>query len=300
MKPRKFTLLATLLLSCSLLTIGNAGAATLSLSPANPAPGSTGTATWGGVLNPTPKDWIGLYRIGAGDRTFIDWIYIPSCIKAPAAFGVPNGSCNFMIPASLPSGSYELRLYANDGFSIRLATSSQFVVPPSPRFVDNGDGTISDIQTGLMWEKKTPCAPPTLPIDGLHCVNRLYTWSSTFPKANGTLFTEFLMEINNADGTYDGGNRISRTHYSDWRVPTIFELGSIMDCTQPNCLSPTFGPTQAGLYWTSTRSQLLDEDIITPGVWAVCFGATAPCGFDVTNFYSTSEAFFARAVRVDR
>lgn len=26
---------------------------------------------------------------------------------------------------------------------------------PQPRFVDNGDGTITDNQTGLMWEKKT-------------------------------------------------------------------------------------------------------------------------------------------------
>ena len=28
-------------------------------------------------------------------------------------------------------------------------------VQPQPRFVDNGDGTITDNQTGLMWEKKT-------------------------------------------------------------------------------------------------------------------------------------------------
>ena len=26
-----------------------------------------------------------------------------------------------------------------------------------PRFVDNGDGTITDNRTGLMWEKKTSC-----------------------------------------------------------------------------------------------------------------------------------------------
>jgi hypothetical protein len=28
-------------------------------------------------------------------------------------------------------------------------------VRAQPRFIDNGDGTISDTKTGLMWEKKT-------------------------------------------------------------------------------------------------------------------------------------------------
>ena len=38
------------------------------------------------------------------------------------------------------------------------------------QFIDNGDGTISDTTTRLMWEKKTT--------DGsVHDVNNTYTWS---------------------------------------------------------------------------------------------------------------------------
>ncbi len=41
---------------------------------------------------------------------------------------------------------------------------------PAPRFVDNGDGTITDNQTGLMWEKKDQAG-------GLHDSRTGYTWA---------------------------------------------------------------------------------------------------------------------------
>src|SRR5215475_10798875 len=44
------------------------------------------------------------------------------------------------------------------------------------RFLDNGDGTITDHKTGLMWEKKDLICP------GLHCYSDTFTWCScTFP-----------------------------------------------------------------------------------------------------------------------
>ncbi|HXQ21453.1 MAG TPA: hypothetical protein VN812_07255, partial [Candidatus Acidoferrales bacterium] len=49
------------------------------------------------------------------------------------------------------------------------------------RYVDNGDGTVSDLNTGLMWEKKTN--------DGsVHDESNVYTWcAGTFPNcAAGT------------------------------------------------------------------------------------------------------------------
>jgi hypothetical protein len=39
------------------------------------------------------------------------------------------------------------------------------------RFVDNGDGTVTDTRTGLMWEQKTD--------DGsIHDKDNVYTWST--------------------------------------------------------------------------------------------------------------------------
>jgi len=38
------------------------------------------------------------------------------------------------------------------------------------RFVDNGDGTVTDNMTGLMWEKKDNSS-------GIHDMDNIYTWS---------------------------------------------------------------------------------------------------------------------------
>ena len=115
-----------------------------------------------------------------------------------------------------------------------------------PWFVDNGNGTITDNQTGLMWEKKT---------DGN--VNDLYTWSSTGTAADGTLFTSFLATMNcevSADASCPG----SLAGHYDWRIPNIAELRTIVDLsaagcgTGSPCIGPIFGPTAAAKYWSST------------------------------------------------
>ncbi len=91
--------------------------------------GGTLTATWSNIPSPSPTDWIGLFQPGAPDTAFIDWVYV-SCSKtadsAPTA-----GSCPFAIPSTLPLGTYELRLLANNGFA-RLAASAPLVVASAP------------------------------------------------------------------------------------------------------------------------------------------------------------------------
>ncbi len=49
------------------------------------------------------------------------------------------------------------------------------VCPPGAptRFVDNGDGTICDHQTGLMWEKKD-AADGVVDLNNPHDVDNLY------------------------------------------------------------------------------------------------------------------------------
>jgi len=123
-----------------------------------------------------------------------------------------------------------------------------------PRFVDNGDGTVTDSQTGLMWEKKT---------EGN--VNNVYSWSSAlFVSApDGTLFTDFLPKMTctiSSDGTCGLAG-----HY-DWRVPNISELQTILDCSKPNCTDPIFGPIAASQYWSASTSAL-----DSGGAWWVNF-----------------------------
>jgi serine protease len=101
----------------------------LTVEPASVASGATVTASWNGIATPSPRDWIGLYVPGAGPSPSIDWVYV-SCSKSPGV-GWAAGSCAFALPAALAPGTYELRLYANDGYS-QLAVSNRFTVSSSP------------------------------------------------------------------------------------------------------------------------------------------------------------------------
>jgi len=72
------------------------------------------------------------------------------------------------------------------------------------RYVDNGDGTITDATTGLMWEKLSDDT-------GIHDKDNVYTWVNAF---------NYKIAILNQEGF--AGHR-------DWRVPNIRELQSIVD-----------------------------------------------------------------------
>src|SRR5947208_5810553 len=123
-----------------------------------------------------------------------------------------------------------------------------------PHYVDNGDGTVTDNQTGLMWEKKTGTVGTANPSD-VHDVNNTYTWSaaSPFTDPSGTLFTTFLATLNlDASG---GGSSTCFANHCDWRIPNIVELQGILLATYPcgtsPCIDSAFGPTQASFYWSS-------------------------------------------------
>jgi hypothetical protein len=124
-------------------------------------------------------------------------------------------------------------------------------------FVDNGDGTITDLNTHLMWEKKSD--------DGsLHDWNDGYLWAD----ALGT----FIPDLNAGDG-FAG--------HTDWRLPNVKELQTIVDygtgnpavgtafntdCT-PGCTVTACSCTQPGTYWSSTT------DVNAPlNAWSVYFG----------------------------
>jgi hypothetical protein len=129
-----------------------------------------------------------------------------------------------------------------------------------PHWVDNGDGTVSDNVTWLIWEKKTGTVGTPNASD-VRDVNNIYTYYATGPAADGSLFVTFLATLNGGD-SYDvtTGQQVSNgpgpcfAHRCDWRIPTIAELVTIFDSaasgcgTSPYttpCIDPVFGPTQA-------------------------------------------------------
>lgn len=116
------------------------------------------------------------------------------------------------------------------------------------RLRDNGDGTITDESTGLVWEKKTD--------DGsLHDKDRAFVWE---PGA-GSIW-EWLAAVNAEGGAGFAGK-------ADWRVPNRKELESIVDASRfnpalpavfanacaPGCTAAICSCTGSLLhYWTST------------------------------------------------
>ena len=91
---------------------------------------------------------------------------------------------------------------------------------PSPRFTDNGDGTVTDNQTGLMWTQDANLA------------------------GTSNSWTEAI----------DFCNALSLAGYDDWRLPNVIETLSLLDYT-----SGLVGPEFPGIfsnvdspYWTSS------------------------------------------------
>jgi hypothetical protein len=106
------------------------------------------------------------------------------------------------------------------------------------RYAANGDGTLTDYDTGLQWEQKTH--------DGsVRDVSNLYVWSdsaATTGAPDGSAFTVFLGTLNNAVATYfDEPATGCFAGHCDWRLPLFTELLGLGDDTAP--IDPMlFGP----------------------------------------------------------
>ncbi len=122
---------------------------------------------------------------------------------------------------------------------------------PNPRFTDNGDGTVTDNLTGLMWLKDANCIQTNYPgfdKDEIHGDGQV-TWQHAL---------DFVSGIN--AGTYSncGGG------YTDWRLPNVKELQSLLhyayyDPAVPNTAGTgqwtsgdPFTGVQSSSYWSAT------------------------------------------------
>lgn len=142
-------------------------------------------------------------------------------------------------------------------------------------FTDNGDGTITDTNTGLMWAKKSD--------DGsIHDKDNSHNW--------GAAFSVHVAGLNAAN--FAGHN--------DWRLPNVKELQSIVNYENvspavspafntgcaPGCTVTTCSCTQAYFYWSSTSFAGSPD-----GAWSVSFF------YGDVNGNFKSDSLFVRAVR---
>jgi hypothetical protein len=101
-------------------------------------------------------------------------------------------------------------------------------VAPDSRYSDHGDGTVTDLQTGLMWKR---CSEGQ---SGTACsgTESIQTWQAALTTA--------------ANSSFAG--------YSDWRLPSVKELQSLVEtgCHSPSINGVRFPNTPSNSFWTST------------------------------------------------
>ncbi len=120
-----------------------------------------------------------------------------------------------------------------------LAATAQTCVtaiPPSApdeRYIDHGDGTVSDLSTGLMWQR---CSAGQSGADCATGSASSYTWQQALQHPQAL----------NAAGGFAG--------YSDWRLPNLKELSSLIEqqCYIPAINLSVFPATGSSLYWSAS------------------------------------------------
>ena len=129
--------------------------------------------------------------------------------------------------------------------------------PTEGRFVDNGDGTVTDNCTGLTWQQETADIPGD---DD----NRV-TWAEALRYCEDLEFAG----------------------HDDWRLPNVRELQSIVDYGRYNpAIDPVFS-AESSWYWSS--SSFVD---FTRVAWRVSFNV----GY-VAHGDKLHDAHYVRAVR---
>ena len=169
-------------------------------------------------------------------------------------------------------------------YNVRCVRTAVPVYVPAVPFTDNGDGTFTDNYTGLVWQKQI--SPQT------------YTWQDALTYVNSV----------NASGGFAGK--------TDWRLPNIHELFSIVDITKyAPALDTTYftnlstlgipsystkvpaNPGTVGTFWSSTSQQYFpttqawDIQEIYNGITSYSAKTSSQWVILVRGGYSTQSTF---------
>jgi hypothetical protein len=191
---------------------------------------------------------------------------------------------------------------------------------PTPRFIDNGDGTITDELTKLMWEKKVGLgagADAASP----HDADNFYTWAGMCSQTSPIVLCQpnAAAAAACAQGTHGNPkgcdtctigqgtcntdphalgvlstiwdwlvqlNTAAFAGHADWRVPTVAEIESLVDYTAaPPATDSAFNGPSCGATCTDVTSAACSCTQPDP-YWSASSDANGPPLAWVTDFFS--------------
>ncbi len=202
------------------------------------------------------------------DEQYWTQYYVGTTVEggSEAAFGVNHGTGHIKAyPATVsgPMGNYVRAVRGNTSYGVN-------------DFEDNGDGTVTDHATGLMWQQAD--------------------------SENGLDWEEALAYAEN----------LTLAGHSDWRLPTVKELQSIVDYTHSPSAgdAANLGPAintdffditdlasgttdydpDYGYFWTSTSAYFGGDRLKYDYAWYVAFGSAV--GQDGADFHGAGAVRF--------
>jgi hypothetical protein len=186
----------------------------------NPSVGPTGAASQMYTL-----EQIYTRLTGGGNATKMTTFTEPVAGPGTGTMHTLDDIYNLAWPARVPKTGQTTSYATGDDGDLEKG-----VAWPSPRFTDNGDGTVTDNLTGLIWLKDANCFSTK-------------TWANALTSAN----TLNSGECGLTDGSAEG----------NWRLPNIRELMSLLDYGRLDPALPSLHPfsgVQLSSYWTSTMT----------------------------------------------
>jgi hypothetical protein len=125
---------------------------------------------------------------------------------------------------------------------------------PTPRFIDNGDGTVTDNLTGLIWLKTAGCSNTVGGITkGTAPTTTNLTWANAIAWSNA-LASPYC-------GLHDGSTP------GQWRLPNRNELLSLVDISNSYPIPPLptghpFTNVVRGSYWSASTDSLFPASAV--------------------------------------